>query len=123
MPKIMVVEDEKDLLTIVQRHLEKWGFTIAAFQDSMKALESFKENPYEFSLILSDVRMPVLDGIHLAKQILETRADAKIMMMTAFDIDDKICSDLHSIRKEDVIHKPFRLAAICEAVKKQLAAS
>jgi DNA-binding response OmpR family regulator len=119
----MVVEDEKDLLTIVQRHLEKWGFTIAAFQDSMKALESFKENPYEFSLILSDVRMPVLDGIHLAKQILETRADAKIMMMTAFDIDDKICSDLHSIRKEDVIHKPFRLAAICEAVKKQLAAS
>ena len=67
--------------------------------------------------------MPVLDGIHLAKQILEIKGDAKITIMTAFDIDNKICSDLHSIRKEDVILKPFRLAAICGVVRKQLATS
>ena len=118
-----MVEDEKDILKMVQHQLGKSGFTIAAFQDPVKALESFKEDPSAFSLILSDVRMPVLDGIHLAKQILEIKGDAKIIMMTAFDIDDKICSDLHSIRKEDVSLKPFRRAAICEAVKKQLATS
>ncbi len=116
----MVVEDEKDLLTIIRRYLEKWDFNIAAFQDPLRALESFKENPSIFSLILSDVRMPGMDGIRLAKEITKVKPDAEIIMMTAFEIDDEICSGLPSIKKEDILHKPFTLDQICLAVKSRL---
>ena len=117
-PLIMVVEDEKDLLTIVYRYLVKWGFGAEPFDDPVKALQRFKENPSAFSLVLSDIRMPGMDGIHFAKEVLKTRPDAKIVMMTAFEQDGYVCSNLPMIKKEDILKKPFRLAEICTAVKK-----
>ena len=115
---IMVVEDEKDLLTIVHRYLVKWGFDVEPFNDPVKALQRFNESPYAFSLILSDVRMPGMDGIHFTKEVLKLRPDAKIVMMTAFEQDGYICSNLPMIKKEDILKKPFRLVEICTAVKK-----
>ncbi|WP_431754751.1 response regulator [Nitrososphaera sp.] len=118
MPRIMVVEDEEDLLTVVYRYLVKWGFDAEPFGDSIKALQRFKESPSAFSLVLSDVRMPGMDGIHFTKEVLKIRPDTKIVMMTAFVQDEYVCSNLPMIKKEDTLKKPFRLAEVCTAVKK-----
>ncbi|MGI0019901.1 MAG: response regulator [Nitrososphaera sp.] len=112
------MEDEEDLLTVVYRYLVKWGFDAEPFGDSIKALQRFKESPSAFSLVLSDVRMPGMDGIHFTKEVLKIRPDTKIVMMTAFVQDEYVCSNLPMIKKEDTLKKPFRLAEVCTAVKK-----
>lgn len=119
---IMVVEDEKDLLLIIERYLIKWGFRVEPFDDPLKALERFNRDPNAFSLALLDVRMPGMDGVHLAKEIMKIRADAKIVMMTAFELDEYVCS-LPTIRKQDILKKPFRLAEVCTAIKKATGAA
>jgi DNA-binding NtrC family response regulator len=105
---------------IIHRYLEKWNFNVAAFQDPFRALESFEKNSSLFSLILSDVRMPGTDGIHLAKEIAKVKPATQIIMMTTFEMDDDICRDLPSVKKEEILHKPFRVEQMCLAVKKRL---
>lgn len=121
-PLIMVVEDEKDLLAVVERYLLKWGFRVEPFDDPLKALERFRQDPDAFSLALLDIRMPGMDGVSLAKEITKTKPGTKIVMMTAFELDEYVCS-LPMIRKEDILKKPFRLAEVCTAVKKATAAT
>ncbi|MGI0039527.1 MAG: response regulator, partial [Nitrososphaera sp.] len=103
---------------VVYRYLVKWGFEAEPFDDPVKALQRFRENPSAFSVVLSDVRMPGMDGIHFTKEVLKIRPATKIVMMTAFEQDGYVCSNLPMIKKEDVLKKPFRLAEICTAVKK-----
>ena len=55
-------------------------------------MQRFKENPSSFFLILSDVRMPEMDGVHLIMEILAIKPDTKIVMMTAFELDWHISS-------------------------------
>lgn len=119
--RIMVVEDESDILRIVQLYLKKWGFDVEPFDSPFKALEAFRERPSAFSLVLSDVRMPGMDGIQLAKEIIKIKQDAKVVMMTAFEMDEQIGSSLPNIKKEDILHKPLKLVDVCTAVKKRLA--
>lgn len=118
--RIMIVDDEPDLLKIVEMYLRSWGFEIDAFSDPVTALGYFQENP-TISLVLTDVRMPNMSGIELAKHLLRLKPDIKIMLMTAYQIDSlDLESNLPIIRSEDILKKPFRLKEICEGVKKQL---
>jgi DNA-binding NtrC family response regulator len=117
----MVVDDEKDILRIIQLYLKKWGFDVEPFDNPFEALEAFRERPSAFSLVLSDIRMPGMDGIQLAKEIIKIKQDAKVVMMTAFELDEQISSSLPNTKKEDILRKPLRLVDICTAVKKRLA--
>jgi DNA-binding NtrC family response regulator len=121
-PKIMIVDDEKDILTIVEKYLQRWDFETEAFSDPAQALDRFKQDPGAFSLTLTDLRMPGIDGVNLAKAMVKLNQQAKILLMTAFEIDEDISDYLPSMRKEDIIRKPFKLTEICTAVKKHLEA-
>jgi DNA-binding response OmpR family regulator len=118
----MIVEDEKDLLLVIEQYLIKWGFQVEPFADPLEAPERFNQDPDAFSLALLDIRMPGMDGIHLAKEIMRIRAEVKIVMMTALELDEYICS-LPTIRKHDILKKPFRLAGVCTAIKKATGAA
>ncbi|TLY01201.1 MAG: response regulator, partial [Thaumarchaeota archaeon] len=67
--KIMVVDDEYDIVHVVRRHLEKWGFSVDTFTNPLFALQMFKDNPDRYSVALLDIRMPELNGIALAKMM------------------------------------------------------
>jgi DNA-binding response OmpR family regulator len=118
--KIMVIDDEQDVLKIVELYLEKWNYQVDPFSSSLQALEKFKQKPSEYSLILSDVRMPGLDGVHLAQEIQKVREDANIILMTAFEMDEYVTDNLPTIKKEDILKKPFKLNEVCSTVKKHL---
>lgn len=122
-PVIMVVDDEDDIRLLVERYLQKWNFQTIGFSDPEKALEEFKSNPSKISLVLTDVRMPFMSGIELSRNILSIRPDVKIVLMTAFEVTDEMLSGLPLIRHSEILKKPFRLAQICESVKRQLMAS
>lgn len=119
--RILVVDDEPDLLRTVEMYLKAWNFDIDAFTDPVKALDYFKQNPTFFSLVLTDIRMPGMSGVEFANKILAIRPDMKIMLMTAYDIPPlKSEEGLPLVKYEDILKKPFRLADICQGVKKQL---
>jgi DNA-binding NtrC family response regulator len=119
----MVVDDEFDIVMIVRRYLEKWGFSVDTFTNPLYALEKFKENSDAYSLGLLDIRMPEMMGTRLAVLLQEVKPDFKVVIMTAYEITpDELHTHLPMITHEEILQKPFKLVQICNAVKKQLAA-
>ena len=119
--KIMVVDDEADILHIVLSYLRAWKFDVQGFTSPDEALKAFHENPSSYSLVLTDLRMPGMTGFELARSILQIRADIKIVLMTAFEIDNlELELGLPRITYKEIIQKPFRLKQVCDAVRKQL---
>jgi DNA-binding response OmpR family regulator len=85
----MVVDDEVELANLFRIFLEREGYNAITFIDPVMALEYLKQTFNKFSLIITDLRMPGLSGIDLAKSIRALGAqDIKIFLMTAFDARD-----------------------------------
>jgi DNA-binding NtrC family response regulator len=117
----MVVDDEYDIVRVVRRYLEKWGFMVDTFTNPLYALEKFKNSPDTYSLVLLDIRMPEISGIALAAMMQKVRPNLKIVIMTAYEIvAEDLAINLPTITRDDVIQKPFKLLQICTAIKKQL---
>lgn len=118
----MAVDDEPDILRIVELSLLRWGYAVDAFTDPVAALEHFKSNASEYSLIITDIRMPDMSGAELAKRAKKIRHDIKVLVMTAFEVDKELKKALPSI-KEGFLQKPFHTSDVCVAVKRHLAAA
>jgi DNA-binding NtrC family response regulator len=119
--RILVVDDEPDLLKMVEMYLKAWHFEVDGFTDPVHALAYFQKNPSFFSLVITDIRMPHMSGLELAQHILRIEPGMKVMLMTAFQINSiDLEHNLPIVRYEVILKKPFRLAEICSAVKKQL---
>ena len=89
-PKVLVLDDDFDLATLVKKILQKDGFkNVFAFTDPLLALEHFKINHNDYSLIISDIRMPVMNGFQFVREARKLNPKIKILLMTAFEIDDK----------------------------------
>lgn len=86
--KLLIVDDEPEILQVLQIGLEQNGFLVDGFTNPEEALQSFKSNEEDFRLMLSDIRMPGLSGIQLAKKVKELNPDIKVVLMTAFEIYD-----------------------------------
>jgi DNA-binding NtrC family response regulator len=116
----MIVDDEQDILIITRRAVERWDYEAEAYSNPIEALQRFREAPNAFALALLDVRMPMMDGISLAKELTNVNPSVKIELMTAFDIDQELFSKLPMMKKEDILQKPFKLVQICEAIKRHM---
>jgi CheY-like chemotaxis protein len=119
--RIMVVDDDYDIVHVIRRHLEKWGYSVDTFTNPLFALQMFRDNPDRYSVALLDIRMPEMSGIALAELMLKAKPDAKIVIMTAYEIfADDLKNSLPTISRDDILKKPFTLLQVCNAVKKQL---
>src|SRR5581483_6246020 len=119
--RILIVEDEPDLLRIVEAYLKSCNFEVDSFTNPVQALEHFRKNPSSFSLVLTDVRMPHMTGLELAKSVVAIKPSIKVMLMTAYQIDSlAFQTGLDVIKHDDIITKPFELEQICDVVMKKL---
>ena len=95
--RIMLVENEKDILRVIKRGLESFEtndtsnkFKVDAYQDSELALQSFQNHPDNYyDLVLTDLKMPKINGFELYKRIREKNPRMKFAFMTAYDNIDK----------------------------------
>ena len=117
---ILVVDDELDVLDTVRMSLTEWGYQTDTFSDPRTGLDAFRESPARYSLILTDFRMPEMTGFELAKQAQKIKGDVRVLIMTAFEMDNEILGELPTISKNEILRKPIRLEQLCKAVKKQL---
>ena len=105
---IIVVDDEPELATLIKAFLQNEGYDVISFTDPVLALEYFKETAEKHSLIITDLRMPALCGIDLAKSIREINIKIKIFLMTAFDAKDlEDREDFKVARIDRLLQKPI----------------
>ncbi len=120
MARILIAEDDEPVRGFVKRALEMDGHQVTAEADGAAALDRLNEERGAFDMILSDIRMPLMDGIALALTAGRDFPDLPILLMTGFADQRERAHDLDAII-EDVVTKPFSLAEIRAAVDKVLA--
>jgi YesN/AraC family two-component response regulator len=112
--KVMVVDDERDILRIIKRDLEANNntFTVDIFSSSEQALQAFEGHPSDYyDLILTDIRMPRMNGFELYRRIKEKNPAMKIAFITAFEINkEEFNKVLPSIDVKDFIIKPISMS-------------
>jgi CheY-like chemotaxis protein len=114
---IMVVEDEKELASLFKAFLERMGYDTVTFTDPIMALEFFKQGTKEFSLILTDLRMPEMSGLELAAEIRKFNEKIKIILITAFMVEDLMISETYKLAKiNEIVQKPVKIAALREII-------
>ena len=118
MAKILITEDEHTLRSFVARALRLDGHETHEAGDGAEGLEMLGEN--SFDLLLSDIRMPVMDGIELAHQAHAKFPGLKILLMTGYADQRERADDL-AVKIIDVVEKPFALPDIRKAVARALA--
>lgn len=121
MPKILIADDEDSMRTLVARAIAMDGHETVTAQDGAEALEILTREDGDFDLLLTDIQMPVMDGIALALSVARDFPDLTILLMTGFADQRERASNLNAL-VHDVVTKPFSVADIRTAVADALAA-
>jgi two-component system, cell cycle response regulator CpdR len=118
---ILLAEDEDGLRSLVARALTQDGHAVDAAPDGAAALDKLTAQPGKFELLLTDIRMPIMDGIALALAAARDQPDLTILLMTGFADQRERAHGLDALI-HDVITKPFSVGDIKLAVREALAA-
>jgi DNA-binding NtrC family response regulator len=115
--RLLIVDNEYDIVQVLKLGLQQNGFLVNEFTNPEEALQSFKSNAESYCLLLSDVRMPGLSGIQLARKVKETNPDVKVVLMTAFEIRDNEFSKVFpSTQVDGFIQKPVRIRELTDKI-------
>ena len=121
MARILIAEDEEPLRTLIVRGLAEDGHAVVATADGTEALEALQKAKGEYDLLLTDIKMPGMDGIALSLAVARDFPALPILLMTGFADQRERAHGLEALI-HDVVTKPFSLAQIREAVQGALAA-
>src|SRR6201995_4226907 len=121
MARILIAEDEETLRALCARGLTMEGHEVKTACDGGEALDILTSEQGKFDLLLTDVRMPMMDGIALALATARDFPKLTILMMTGYADQRERAHNLEALI-HDVIAKPFTLATLRESVNGALAA-
>jgi two-component system cell cycle response regulator CpdR len=122
MARILIAEDEEGIRSLVARALSQDGHAVTTATDGAEALDLLPRERGAFELLLTDIRMPIMDGIALALAAARDHPHVAILLMTGFADQRERASGLDALI-HDVIAKPFSLATIRGAVRDAIAAA
>jgi two-component SAPR family response regulator len=122
--KIMIVDDDFDVATLVKISLQKDGFeNVIAFTKPWLALENFKINYKDYCLVISDIRMPEMNGFEFARSVSRIKPKIKVLLMTAFDNNDDTLLNMnvkYNTNISGIIQKPVSSAKLARLVTAQI---
>ncbi|MBU1234282.1 MAG: response regulator [Proteobacteria bacterium] len=104
--RILLVDDDKNILTLLYRHTRRLGFNVDLAGNGEEALELLKNHSY--ALVISDIMMPVMDGMTLLRCIKQQHADTDVLIISAYG-NQYSFSDLITAGASDFIGKPFEI--------------
>ncbi len=120
MKRILVVEDDASVRAFTARALAVDGHQVEMAEDGLEGLEILARDAGDYDLVLSDIRMPAMDGIEMAKEAKASFPALRILLMTGYADQRERASELEQIVL-DVVDKPFSLTEIRLAVSRALA--
>lgn len=119
---VAIIDDESDIVNLFRDALSKIdGLSIFTFTDPMAALEHFKINKGAYALLISDLRMPGINGTDLIYKIKKQNPLVRTLLMTAFEVDDKVFEEyVNNDIIDGFIQKPVKLRDLLSEVLKQV---
>jgi signal transduction histidine kinase/ActR/RegA family two-component response regulator len=117
--RILLVDDEEYIITMMKEMLERLGYHVTAYMSSRKAYDEFRTDPYKFDLVITDQTMPKMVGTELAEKFLQIRPQIPIIICTGFS---EILSDekAKAIGICGYVTKPVVKSEISNAIKNAL---
>ena len=118
---ILLIDDERDDLFVLEKFLTREGYGVKSFSNSREALEHFsRTNPSFYDLIISDIRMPEINGLELYLSLKAIKNDVKILFASCIEIAEEILSVLPGVKREHLIRKPVEQQVFIDLVKKTI---
>ena len=117
--KILLAEDDNDMRRFLVKALQNAGYDVTSFDNGLSAYHRLREEPFE--LLLTDIVMPEMDGIELARRATELDPDIKVMFITGFAAV-ALNPDNRAPREAKILSKPFHLKDLVNEVQRMLAA-
>jgi CheY-like chemotaxis protein len=118
---ILVLDDEFDIINPIKHSLQRIGLHVYAFTDPNLALEHFRINCKDYILVVSDIRMPGMNGFEFVRRVREINPAIKVLLMSAFEINStELSIGLGGAKIEGFIQKPISLHEFNIAVQKHI---
>ena len=111
---IAIIDDEVDLVNLYQEMLENNGFKVCTFIDPIHAFNTLEKKIQEYGLIISDFRMPNLNGYELCSRLRQLNPELEVILMSAYDTIE--CD----ISKFTIVKKPILVAQLLQIVRDSL---
>jgi CheY-like chemotaxis protein len=119
--RILLVEDDLDVLFTYKLALDSENFNVDAFSDPRIALRSFAEHPNSYyDIVVLDIRMPNLNGLQLFYRLKAIDVNIKILFVSALDAAEELTSILPGIKFDDVIRKPVNIDHLINKIKSEI---
>ena len=114
---VAIIDDDKDIVELFSEALKAEGFNVKGFDDPVSALEHLYAHHSEYLLVVTDIRMPDIDGLHLAKLIHQMDHEVRVIFMSAFEVyDDRI----KEIQIDEIIKKPIHIPELVNVIRNNL---
>jgi DNA-binding NtrC family response regulator len=114
---LLVVDDDSDIAYVLKQGLLKNRFLVSAFTSPEEALQNFQSNAESYCLMLSDIRMPEMSGIKLARKVKEINPNVKVVLMTSFEIRDNEFSKVFpSTQVDGFVQKPIGIKDLTDKI-------
>lgn len=117
---VSIVDDELDITRLFQDAISGKvdGTSVVSFTNPLTALEHFKDNKEAYVLVISDLRMPELNGLELLKKVKNLNANVRTILTTAYEVDEN--NKIEEYMKEDIVDllltKPVTINRLCREV-------
>jgi DNA-binding NtrC family response regulator len=115
---IVIVDDDQDLLNIYSEALKMSGYDVSSFTDPILAYEHIKENPNKYSLVITDDKMPDMNGLFLSTKLLEINPKLNVIIMS-----DYFANDLEYNYKFNILKKSVSIFKLINAVNESISKS
>ena len=113
---ILLVDNEPDIVYLFKYVLESRNYDVYGFTNPLEALEHYKPNCARYGLVISDIRMPVMTGFDLLKNLRKIDVNISLILMSAYDIID--FSELDGIKIDGFIQKPITIRELLSTIEK-----
>ena len=108
---IQVVDDEFDIVNLIKLCLQEIGLNVVGFTDSSLAFEHFRINSKDCMLVISDIRIPGMNGFEFVRKIREINPVVKVLLMSAFEVNSaELSAGIGEAKIDGFIQKPVSLA-------------
>jgi DNA-binding NtrC family response regulator len=114
---IAIVDDEAELVNLYSEALQMSGYDVSSFRDPLLAYEQIRDNPDKYSLIITDYRMPLMDGLFFATKLADINRKLNMIIMVS-DHDDIKCN-----YKFNIIKKPVSISKLIKLVNESISIS
>ncbi len=117
--KILIVDDEIKILTMMKKILERHGFSITTENDSNKALSLIQSNPQNYQILVTDISMPQMTGIELAQKAREKNPHINIIFLSGF-VSNDYSEAISAFNNSKLLLKPINIAILIDNINKLL---